>query len=209
MFSGIVEAKTELIEYTPDDPRAPKQIQIKIKKPLNFNDISRGDSIAINGVCMTVEVVAADSLQFVVGAETLKITKWSENELKSKELNIERSLKFSDRIHGHLVSGHVDGMATITECHSISGSQLIKVKIPEELLHYVWKKGSITLNGVSLTINEVSGSEIEVCLIPETLRSTNLGKLHVGDRLTVESDQLARAFRRQYELERSARELHT
>jgi riboflavin synthase len=196
MFSGIVEAKTNLLSFTPENPNPTQATQIIVEKPSEFNDISLGDSIAVNGVCLTVEGFSATTMQFALGAETLKVTGWTAENLKSKPLNLERSLRFGDRLHGHLVSGHVDAMGRVSHSEDLGGSWLLKVQIPAQLSAMVWPKGSIAINGVSLTVNAVTQNEIEVCLIPETLRRTNLSSLQKGDPVTLEVDPMARALQR-------------
>src|SRR5690606_10888116 len=111
--------------------------------------------------------------RYTAGLETLRVTGWSES-LKGQSLNLERSLKLGDRVHGHLVLGHVDGRATVVEVQDEGSFRILEVALPEGYEAYIWKKGSITLNGVSLTINEVTGSKLQVGLIPETLERTNL-----------------------------------
>lgn len=205
MFSGIVEAQARLLEFKADL----QKLQIKIEKPNTFNDIALGDSIAVNGVCLTVEDYDDNRIQFSVGVETLRITGWTQKMLESRPLNLERSLRLSDRMHGHMVAGHVDGLALITSLQNEANSRILKLKIGHrELLPLLWQKGSVALNGVSLTINKVIGDEIEVCLIPETLKRTNFSVLNVGDTVTVEADQWARAVHRAIEIEKVNRELH-
>lgn len=208
MFSGIVEAKTKLLEYAAHNSNLPAFARIKLEKPSNFNDISLGDSIAVNGVCLTVEEQSDQSIQFALGAETLRVTGWDESVLRSRPINLERSLKWNDRIHGHLVSGHVDAMGEILASDSAGENCLLKIRISEELLPFVWKKGSLCVNGVSLTVNEICDDEVEVGLIPETLKRTNLGALKVGDHVTIEVDQVARGLSRWLEMERQKRELN-
>jgi riboflavin synthase len=196
MFSGIVEVKTNLLSCTPENPNPQQATQIIVEKPSEFKDISLGDSIAINGVCLTLERFDATTMQFALGAETLKVTGWTAQNLKLRPLNLERSLRFGDRLHGHLVSGHVDAMGKVIRSEDLGGSWLLTVQIPAELSAMVWPKGSIAINGVSLTINAVKQNEVEVCLIPETLRRTNLSSLLVGDQVTLEVDPMARALQR-------------
>ncbi len=196
MFSGIVEAKTNLLSCTPENPKPQQVTQIIVEKPSEFRDISVGDSIAVNGVCLTLEDFNATTMQFALGAETLKVTGWTAQNLRQRPLNLERSLRFGDRLHGHLVSGHVDAMGKVTYSEDLGGSWLLKVQVPAQLSPMVWPKGSIAINGVSLTINAVSQNEVEVCLIPETLKRTNLSSLQVGDQVTLEVDPMARALQR-------------
>lgn len=184
MFTGIIEATSEIIEAQLGDDC----LRIQVEKPAGFDDISVGDSIACNGVCLTVEKVKKKSLRFAIGHETLKITHWEKMDFAEKPINLERSLVYGERIHGHLVSGHVDQMVELLDMKSEGESLVLKFSLPKELAPYIWKKSSVTVNGVSLTVNNVRTEDFDVCLIPETLKKTNLSSLAVGDRVTIESD---------------------
>ena len=194
MFSGIVEETSEVLSAEAGD----QSMRIWVKRPVSFQDIALGDSIAVNGTCLTVEQMTDEGLLFALGAETLKVLGLTDPaSLKTKPVNLERSMRLGDRVHGHLVSGHVDLMAEITEAKSLGDSWLIRVKLPAGAKAALWKKGSITLNGVSLTVNEYTGDSqenksVEVCLIPETIKRTNLTAYKVGERLTVEFDWMAK-----------------
>ncbi len=192
MFSGIIETTASILQAKTDGAN----VQISVKKPSDFNDISIGDSIAHDGVCLTVESFDDQQVTYILAAETLHITGWKAETLKGRNLNVERSLKLNDRIHGHLVTGHVDGLLRLAERKELEGSLILKFQVPEDFLPMVWRKGSICINGVSLTINDVEGECFEVCLIPETLRRTNLGAIQVGDSVNFEADQLARGILR-------------
>jgi riboflavin synthase len=208
MFSGIVEAKTELLSFTRQNSQEPQIIRIKLKKPSEFNDIKPGDSIAVNGICLTVESHNENEIEFALGAETIKVTGWTEADLRSQSINLERSLRFGDRLHGHMVSGHVDAMGTVTEASALGGSWILKVRVPEYLADMIWPKGSVAINGVSLTVNAIhDNSIVEVCLIPETLKRTNLSEIQFGNKVTIEVDPMARALKRMIS-ERNEREQH-
>jgi riboflavin synthase len=196
MFSGIVEAKARLLEYSADRPQNPDLVRIKVEKPKQFNDIALGDSISVNGICLTVEAQSEKDLQFAMARETLEVTGFNQVELQKRPLNLERSMKLNDRIHGHIVTGHVDGMGVISAIKEMNQSRNLTVQVPAALLPLVWKKGSVCLNGVSLTVNEVTDQSLEVCLIPETLNRTNLADVSVGDKITIEIDQMARGISR-------------
>jgi len=189
MFSGIVEA-TASVNRTQSLQNA---VQIFVQKPRNFDDVGLGDSISSSGVCLTVEKITADELQFSLGQETLNVTGWSAANLTGRVLNLERSLRLGDRIHGHLVSGHVDTTGRVAVVEK-GDSWFVGFEIPDLDRRYVWTKGSITINGVSLTVNKISGAVVEVCLIPETLLRTNLNDLKPGDTVNVEYDYWAKAF---------------
>jgi riboflavin synthase len=195
MFSGIVEAVQKIMTAE----EAPGVIRIKVERPQSFDDIKLGDSISTDGVCLTVEKFDSQTITFALAPETLKVLNWKTSNaggLAGRKLNLERSLRFGDRIHGHLVTGHVDSLATVKKAQPEGESFFLDVEIKDTVLPYVWKKGSITLNGVSLTVNEIQKNVVSVCLIPETLKRTNLGDLKVGDFVNVEPDYMARAVLR-------------
>jgi riboflavin synthase len=191
VFSGIVEALSPV-----KSARALGNLLfIEVARPGDFNDIKNGDSIATNGVCLTVEKFNEQTISFALGAETLAVTGWSESQLKSAQVNLERSLRMGDRIHGHMVSGHVDGVGKVVGLKDDQGSVFLDVQTPPLLMRYIWKKGSWAVNGVSLTINEVStDGVVSMCLIPETVRRTNLGGLKVGGQVNLEVDMMARGM---------------
>ena len=190
MFSGIVETQARILSVSHDR----ELVRIEVERPSEFNDLGIGDSICSSGVCLTIEKFDANKMTFALGAETLKITGWNESKLTNAKLNLERSLKMGDRIHGHVVSGHVDGVGTVKKVEDLGGSVQIDVEAPAELIPYFWKKGSWAMNGVSLTINDVTNNTISVCLIPETLKRTNLSQLRAGDIVNLEVDPMARGM---------------
>lgn len=198
MFSGIVEAKGAIVRAEAVLPG--KLTRIWVERPTEFNDLKLGDSVASDGVCLTVEAVEDTTIQFALAAETLAITSWNSRGksgaefLVGREVNLERSLRLGDRIHGHLVSGHVDSASRVVRIQDEKEMRIIDVEIPKALRGMVWKKGSWALNGVSLTVNNVDGGIASHCLIPETLQRTNLGKLTVGDFVNIEVDTFARAL---------------
>jgi len=198
MFSGIVESVMP-IESSEELQNA---YRIKIKKPHDFNDLKLGDSIACDGVCLTVEAFDDQQMTFALAAETIKILEWNPQSWTGKRVNLERSLRFGDRIHGHLVTGHVDSLGTVARAELEGESFFLDVQVADSILPYVWKKGSITLNGVSLTVNELNKNTVSVCLIPETIKRTNLGDLNKGSRINVEPDYMARAIQRSLEVKK-------
>jgi len=199
MFSGIIEATAAIRSFRKDGD----VFRLQVSRPPEFTDIKRGDSIAVNGVCLTVEVFTSDSLQFALGPETQMILQMSQEGLKifeNKSLNLERSLQFGDRMHGHLVTGHAEGLATLLSREVLGESLVLNFALPLADATAVWTKGSVTLNGVSLTVNSVSSHRakavtISVCLIPETLKKTNLGALQIGDPITFETDWMAKLWK--------------
>jgi riboflavin synthase len=195
MFSGIVEALSPVKSARVVNECGGNLVQIEVERPREFTDIKTGDSIATNGVCLTVEKFDDRTIQFALAAETLQVTGWSAEKLAASNVNLERSLRMGDRIHGHMVSGHVDGVGQVTRAHEDGGSVFLDVQAPAPLLRYVWKKGSWAVNGVSLTINGVSKDGIVgMCLIPETVKRTNLGALKTGDIVNLEVDMMARGM---------------
>ncbi|WP_413586551.1 riboflavin synthase [Bdellovibrio sp. HCB274] len=198
MFSGIVESVMP-IESSEELQNA---YRVKIKKPSEFNDLKLGDSIACDGVCLTVEAFDDQQMTFALAAETIKVLDWNPTSWIGKKVNLERSLRFGDRIHGHLVTGHVDSLGSVTRAELVGESFFLDVKVQDTILPYVWKKGSITLNGVSLTVNDLDKNTVSVCLIPETLKRTNLGELKIGSKINVEPDYMARAIQRSLEVKK-------
>ena len=194
MFSGIVEAQSKVLKQTTSD----QAIRIEIERPKYFDDIKIGDSISTNGVCLTVEKFDSEKIQFCLGAETLKLLGAGFDLWAKYPLNLERSLRLGDRVHGHLVTGHVDSLAKILKAYADGECWQMQIEIPDRLIGFFWKKGSVCLNGVSLTVNEVQKKVgqnfIEVCLIPETIQKTNLKNYQSGQYLNIESDYLAKAY---------------
>lgn len=198
MFAGIVEARSEVLRLQ-RSPTAPDQLtRIWIARPEAFTDIGVGDSVAVDGVCLTIEGFDREAIQFALAAETLAVTRWgravADGSASGMSVNLERSLKLGDRIHGHWVSGHVDAAAQVVRVEAAADTCVLDVQIPPALGDMVWKKGSWAVNGVSLTINSVTGAVASHCLIPETLARTNLDRLRPGDLVNVEVDMMARAM---------------
>lgn len=190
MFSGIVETQSPILEVR----RERELVRIQIARPSDFDDIRIGDSISSNGVCLTVEAFDQQTMTFALGAETLKVTGWTEAALRDRRLNLERSLRMGDRIHGHMVTGHVDGVGEVVKVEDLGGSTQIDIRVPTSLAKFFWRKGSWAVNGVSLTINDAENGIVSSCLIPETLKRTNLDQLRAGDRVNLEVDAMARGL---------------
>lgn len=184
MFTGIIEEKAKILEISAGD----QSLQIKVQRPKDFTDIRVGDSIACNGVCLTVESFNSEVMNFTIGFETLQITGWTLQALENSFLNLERSLRFGDRIHGHLVSGHVDTVTPLVSKEWAGDCLLLNFQLPERQSSQVWEKSSVALNGVSLTVNWIENNEFQVCLVPETLRKTNLDDLQTGQSVNLETD---------------------
>jgi riboflavin synthase len=191
MFSGIV-ADVGLIKLAQDrDGGLRLTVATKV---LGMDDIQLGDSIAVNGVCLTVVKIDGCDFTVDVSRETLNCT--TGLELPGGHVNLEKALRLSDRLGGHLVSGHVDGVGEVIAFQDIGESWRLVVRAPQQLAKYIAVKGSITINGVSLTVNQVSGAEFEVNLIPHTLDVTMLNELKVGTKANLEIDLIARYVER-------------
>lgn len=187
MFSGIIEAVGIIEKVAPVDGGV--RIAISCGR-LDLSDVNVGDSIAVDGVCLTVVEKNARGFGADVSRETLRLTAGLDRE--KGEVNLEKALKLSGRINGHLVSGHVDGVGEVTEFRPAGASYTLAVRAPDELGRYIARKGSIAVNGVSLTVNEIQGADFSVNLIPHTLAATTFKHLHKGARVNLEVDMVAR-----------------
>lgn len=194
MFAGLIEAHVEVVQIE----NQPEGIRLTVQRPQFFDDVQIGDSIAIQGCCLTVVDLTAQLLGFQAGRETLSRTNLGKL-TPGHRVNIERSLRLGDRIGGHLVTGHVDGLGIVVERHDRADWSDVVFDAPVELLVQMASKGSITVDGVSLTLVQVSQTQFSVALIPHTLSATTLGSLQVGDRVHLETDVLAKYVQRQLE----------
>jgi riboflavin synthase len=186
VFSGIVSA----IGTVREARKAPGGLRIAVDAgSLGLKDVAVGDSIAVNGTCLTVVERAGRTFLADVSRETLKCTTGFAT---GGQVNLEKALRATDRLGGHMVSGHVDGVGSVAKIQRAGSNRKLAVAAPRALAKYVARKGSIAVNGVSLTVNEVKGATFTVNLIPHTLKATNLGDLREGDRVNLEVDMLAR-----------------
>lgn len=190
MFSGIVET-TALVQTARRDGEV---LRVWIEKPSDFSDLNRGDSVAIDGVCLTLEDQTSEAMLFALGPETVRVTGWTPDGVKERVVNLERSLRLGDRIHGHLVTGHVDARANVRSVEPHAETTVLWIEIPKILSPLIWPKGSVTVNGVSLTVNHVESGTFSVGLIPETLKRTNLKSVRAGSTVNLEADNLARGL---------------
>jgi riboflavin synthase len=190
MFSGIIENRGVVKDF-----KKLKDYQLVLDTDLKFKDVKIGSSVCCNGVCLTVtskkKLSNKTKLFFDVSKETVGCTNL--NQLKKGDLiNIEKSLRVGDEISGHFVFGHVDETAELVSSKKIEGSYQLEFKISKNIRKFIAKKGSISINGISLTINEVKRDKIYLNIIPYTWNKTNLHKLKVGNRINLEVDMLAR-----------------
>lgn len=193
MFSGIVEGQATL-----SSKKEEKSIVRMEFKTTGFNpaDLDLGASIAINGVCLTATSLNKDSFSVDVSTETLKCTNIGDLEVEDV-VNIEQSLKIGDSIDGHFVFGHVDEVSTVQNIEVLDQTKILHFSLSEEGMRFVVKKGSIAIDGVSLTVNEVSNSGFQVMIIPHTLEKTSFNDFKKGTRANIEYDMLARYVQNQ------------
>ncbi|HEU4467169.1 MAG TPA: riboflavin synthase [Agromyces sp.] len=200
MFTGIIE---ELGEVTRVEPNA-DVVRLTVRGPKVVEGVRHGDSIAVSGVCLTVVDSDAASFTADVMAQTLTMSTLDDVAV-GRPVNLERAALVGDRLGGHIVQGHVDGTAAVLEVRPGEEWRVIRFSLPEALAPLVVDKGSIAVDGVSLTVSalgdEADGSWFEVSLIPETLAATTLGRLEPGDRVNLETDVLARHVQRMLRLD--------
>jgi riboflavin synthase len=193
VFTGIIEAIGRVTAAKSAGQSAALTIDAG---GLDMSDVAVGDSIACNGVCLTVTSLVQKGFTVDVSQETLRVTAGFGS---GNAINLEKSLRLSDRLGGHLVSGHVDGAGTVTTVKPVDANREIIVCFPAELDRYIARKGSIAINGVSLTVNVVTTDTFSVNLIPHTLAVTNLKDLKQGDRVNLEIDLVARYVERMFD----------
>ena len=193
MFSGIIAAIGHISELTPRNDGTPT-VRLSVDAgALDLDDVAVGDSIACNGVCLTVVDRQAQRFCVDVSPETLSCTVGLD---APGAINLEKALRLADRLGGHLVSGHVDGVGEVLRFDAVGDNRLLEIRAPQDLAKYIARKGSITVNGVSLTTNAVSGATFTINLIPHTLEATTLGRLQAGARVNLEIDLIARYVER-------------
>ena len=193
MFTGIVQAVGRVADLKSSGVTAVVTIDAA---GLDLADVAIGDSIACNGVCLTVTSLVTKGFTLDVSQETLRVTAGF---TVGGRINLEMAMRLSDRLGGHLVSGHVDGPGIVTAVKPVDANHEIIVRFPAELGRYIARKGSIAINGVSLTVNVVTVDSFSVNLIPHTLAVTNLGDLKQGDKVNLEIDLVARYVERMFD----------
>ncbi len=195
MFTGIIQAVGRIESAKPQG----KGVCLSITaEALELADVALGDSIAVNGVCLTVEQISPKSFQVHVSAETLNCIAGLD---VAGEVNLEKALRLADRLGGHLVSGHVDGVGVVTRFEAVGDCWMLVVQAPHALSRYIAVKGSITINGVSLTVNQIEKDIFSSNLIPHTLHATSLNNLQSGSRVNLEVDLIARYLDRMQQWE--------
>jgi riboflavin synthase len=194
MFTGIVQAVGRIAHVAKEGDGLRLAVDLGVHE---IADVSLGDSVCVNGCCLTVVAIHGATLDFNVSTETLRCTAGLD---RMGDVNIELALRLSDRLGGHLTSGHVDGVGTVTRFAAVAddpyGSWLLEIEAPIDLARFIASKGSIAVNGVSLTVNDVAGARFAVNLIPHTLAVTTLKRLGVGALVNLEVDLVARYVQR-------------
>ncbi|HNW39649.1 MAG TPA: riboflavin synthase [Candidatus Omnitrophota bacterium] len=187
MFTGIVEELGRVKRIT----RRSGVILLEVAAKLSLSDAKVGDSIALNGVCLTIVAISKNSFSFEVMSQTLKHSNLGLLK-EGQEVNLERSLKVGDRISGHFVLGHIDCLGLVRKKALRAGSLELEIAVGQQYLRYCLPKGSIAIDGVSLTLAAVCGNVFRVCIIPHTFKNTTLGSICPSDKLNVEFDILAK-----------------
>ena len=190
MFTGIIVGEGKVTKLNPK-PKSRSAIQMTVDLGKYASGLKIGQSVAINGVCLSATKISRNKCIFEMIDETTKKTDLG-NVKAGSTVNVERSLKVGDRLEGHFVLGHIDGVATITKIEKKPKEVKIWFKIPKKLTKYIVKKGSIALDGISLTLVDVKKEVASVCLIPHTINVTNFKSKKIGDKLNIETDVLGK-----------------
>jgi riboflavin synthase len=190
MFTGIIAGVGRITDVEQRD----KGLRLTVDAgSVSLADVGLGDSIAVNGVCLTVIAKTGRSFDVDVSQETIDCTVGLGG---PGEVNLEKALTLADRLGGHLVTGHVDGVGSVATFERVGESYLLRIRAPAELAKYIAKKGSVTVQGTSLTVNRVEGTEFDINLIPHTLEMTTLRHLAPGAKVNLEVDLVARYVER-------------
>ena len=196
MFSGIIAAVGRITEITPREVGC--RLHVDAGK-LDISEVALGDSIAHNGVCLTVVAKEGNSFAVDVSPETLSCTVGLS---EPGPVNLEKALRLNDVIGGHLVSGHVDGVGEVLRFDAVGDNRLLEIRAPQDIAKFIARKGSIVVDGTSLTTNEVKGRDFTINLIPHTLENTTLSRLKPGSKVNLEVDLIARYCERLLSAER-------
>lgn len=190
MFTGIIAAVGSITRIAPTTGGQRLAIDAG---GLDMSDVAIGDSIAVNGVCLTAVLKDGKGFEADVSNETLRVTTGL---AMPGEVNLEKSLRLADRLGGHLVSGHVDGVGEVLRFDALGDNRLLAIRAPRDIARYIARKGSVTVQGVSLTVNAVDGDDFEINLIPHTIAMTTLRTLERGSPVNLEVDMMARYVER-------------
>ncbi|RUR69734.1 riboflavin synthase [Variovorax guangxiensis] len=201
MFTGIITGVGRIAAIHDLGTTSSHGKRLSIEVPAGYlDDVGLGDSIALNGACMTVTTLAPERQQFTIDISAESLDKTAGLTDEGSRINLEKALRASDRLGGHIVSGHVDGIGSVSRFEPVGESWELRVVAPAVLARFLAYKGSITINGVSLTVNSVSdiadGAEISINLIPHTVENTSLGGLKAGSKVNLEIDTVARYVER-------------
>ncbi|HIG89276.1 riboflavin synthase [Candidatus Thioglobus sp.] len=188
MFTGIIQA---IGQIKTKDTHAKGAVFRFTSSELDFSKVAIGDSIAVNGACLTAIEISDNSFKADLSQETLDCSIFGDLSV-GDDVNLEKALRLNQGIDGHLVSGHVDGQGEVVDKSVEGDSTRFKISAPQNLVKYIARKGSITLNGVSLTVNSIESNVFDVNIVPHTLTATTLGKLSVGSKINLEVDMIAR-----------------
>jgi riboflavin synthase len=192
MFTGIIEALGSIADL---QPRGGDIALVVNTGKLDMADVALGDSIAVNGVCLTAIALSEGSFTADVSRETLSLTSLGHLS-KGSKVNLEKALTLQTRLGGHMVSGHVDGLGEVVSRQNDGRSERFAIKAPDEIARYIAEKGSITIDGVSLTVNKVDGSCFEINIVPHTLQETIISDYQSGTAVNLEVDVIARYLER-------------
>lgn len=199
MFTGLIQSVAKLAALTPQRESSVFTIQTQ---PDFLVGVELGDSIAVNGVCLTVTALSETTFTVDVSAETLSCTTFGSLQLQ-QSLNLEKALTLAQPLGGHLVTGHVDGVGEVVKLHRTDESILIAIQAPSTIAKYIARKGSISVDGISLTVNQVEHLIFEVNIIPHTWNNTAILDYQIGTYVNLEIDLLARYVERMHDFEKS------
>ena len=189
MFTGIVKGMARVTSTSKSRRGAETIIRVRLGKL--GRGLKKGDSVCINGACLTTTKLSKGEAEFEIVSETIRRTNLGQTR-PGEMVNVERSLRIGDRLEGHFVLGHVDGIGIIEDIEKASSETTVWIKLDKELIKSVVPKGSLTVDGVSLTLADVKDNRVSVSLIPHTLKVTTLGMKHVGDNVNIETDILGK-----------------
>ena len=191
MFTGIIEGLGTLTGIRPSGQGK----RLTIEADFSLDQTKIGDSISVSGACLTAVKIDGKRFEVDVSPETLQITTFGQAKV-GERLNIERALRLSDRIDGHLVSGHIDGMGIVKNRESLSNATIVTIGVDESLTQYMIAKGSVAMDGISLTINTCEADNFSVSIIPHTAKLTTIGFKNKGDRVNIETDMIGKYVER-------------